>query len=292
MENNVNLRLFLVCSIIITSFAIPSVFGEEVKKVPFNAYVNDLYGFSIIPPEGWDIDENFQFDNDRITLVSIWNNQTGFDIKPQFSIDYEDNGAEFGKMISQSTTTEVYTILDNMDLGNYGKQTKVVDKSLRSFDDRKEITIQFLSSEENYDGEIITAQSATIFLWYYNGEAFVFNFWSTPEYEENYEKFRESLDTFYVGKVEKLPSPKPDFVDPEKDPQYYLDRYYNEPEYKAWFDRNYPDYTIEEAVNFKPESKIPEWVKGIFTFYADGKINDDELIKALQFLIKEGIIEV
>lgn len=38
------------------------------------------------------------------------------------------------------------------------------------------------------------------------------------------------------------------FVDPNKNPQYYLDRYYNEPTYKSWFDRNYPDITIEEAV--------------------------------------------
>ncbi|KAF6247833.1 hypothetical protein C6990_03580 [Nitrosopumilus sp. b3] len=40
-----------------------------------------------------------------------------------------------------------------------------------------------------------------------------------------------------------------DFVDPNKDPQYYIDRYYNEVAYKSWFDRNYPGLTIEEAVN-------------------------------------------
>ncbi len=39
-----------------------------------------------------------------------------------------------------------------------------------------------------------------------------------------------------------------DFVDPNKNPQYYFDRYYNEPSYKDWFDRNYLDLTIEEAV--------------------------------------------
>ncbi|WP_255430787.1 hypothetical protein [Candidatus Nitrosopumilus sp. SW] len=38
------------------------------------------------------------------------------------------------------------------------------------------------------------------------------------------------------------------FVDPDKDQQYYLDRYYNEPTYKSWFDRNYPNISIEEAV--------------------------------------------
>jgi hypothetical protein len=39
-------------------------------------------------------------------------------------------------------------------------------------------------------------------------------------------------------------------------------------------------------------SKIPNWVKDIFSFYAQGNLSDDDLIKALQFLIKQGIIRV
>ena len=46
-----------------------------------------------------------------------------------------------------------------------------------------------------------------------------------------------------------------DFVDPTKNPQYYLDRYYNEPAYKSWFDKNYPDLTIEEATGHKIPKK-------------------------------------
>ena len=62
----------------------------------------------------------------------------------------------------------------------------------------------------------------------------------------------------------KEPEPKPDstketdadadlgvasFVDKTKDPQYYVDRYNNEPTYKEWFDANYPEYSsIYEAV--------------------------------------------
>jgi len=45
-----------------------------------------------------------------------------------------------------------------------------------------------------------------------------------------------------------------DFVDKNKELQYYLDRYYNEPVYKSWFDRNYPNLTIEEAIGYT----IPE----------------------------------
>ena len=53
-----------------------------------------------------------------------------------------------------------------------------------------------------------------------------------------------------------------DFVDPTKDPQHYLDRYYNEPSYKKWFDRNYPELTIEEAVGLaKLDSSITQTIE-------------------------------
>ena len=38
--------------------------------------------------------------------------------------------------------------------------------------------------------------------------------------------------------------------------------------------------------------KIPNWVKAIFGYYAQGNLSDDDLVKALQFLIQQGIIKV
>ena len=48
------------------------------------------------------------------------------------------------------------------------------------------------------------------------------------------------------------------FVDLSKDPQHYVDRYFNEPTYKDWFDENYPQYSsIYEAVGLEePEFGI------------------------------------
>ena len=45
------------------------------------------------------------------------------------------------------------------------------------------------------------------------------------------------------------------FVDSSKDPQHYVDRYYNEESYKSWFDRNYPQLTIEQAVGITDNIK-------------------------------------
>ena len=39
-----------------------------------------------------------------------------------------------------------------------------------------------------------------------------------------------------------------DFVDPDKDPHSYLKRFILEENYRDWFNRNYPDSTIYDAV--------------------------------------------
>ena len=51
------------------------------------------------------------------------------------------------------------------------------------------------------------------------------------------------------------------FVDESKDPQYYVDRYNNEPQYKEWFDENYSEYSsIYQAVGLKEEKPIAPFV--------------------------------
>jgi len=78
--------------------------------------------------------------------------------------------------------------------------------------------------------------------------------------------------------LDSKPTPKPiipDFVDPQKGAQHYLDRYNNEPIYKAWFDKSYPDYTLEQAIELSipdafskepapPEPEPPEKEKTCF----------------------------
>ena len=73
---------------------------------------------------------------------------------------------------------------------------------------------------------------------------------------------------------EELEIPAP-FVDETKDPQSYLDRYYNESEYKKWFDKNYPNLTIEEAIGLvEPFSLIKEQFNEC-EIYAKAKFNQE-----------------
>jgi len=59
-------------------------------------------------------------------------------------------------------------------------------------------------------------------------------------------------------------SNNPVFVDSSKNPAHYIERYYSEPTYKSWFDRNYPNLTIEEAVGYTDTMvEIKSSVQGI-----------------------------
>ncbi len=52
---------------------------------------------------------------------------------------------------------------------------------------------------------------------------------------------------------------KAGFVDPEKGPQHYIDRYNKEKKYKLWFHKNYPQYTtIYEAVGLDEPKEKPK----------------------------------
>ena len=48
----------------------------------------------------------------------------------------------------------------------------------------------------------------------------------------------------------------------DEEPEHYVKRYITEPDYKAWFDRNFPDYTIYEGIGIT-ESKYQKIVNDL-----------------------------
>jgi len=60
---------------------------------------------------------------------------------------------------------------------------------------------------------------------------------------------------------ETLPIPAL-FVEKTKTPQYYVDRYLNEPKYKEWFDENYPEYdSIYQAVGLPEPVEVAPFIE-------------------------------
>ena len=80
------------------------------------------------------------------------------------------------------------------------------------------------------------------------------------------------------------------FVDETKDPQSYVDRYNNEVSYKEWFDENFPDYTIHEAVGKR--EPVPNWIKNNAIWWSEGKLSEDDFVNGIEYLVKNGIIKV
>lgn len=46
------------------------------------------------------------------------------------------------------------------------------------------------------------------------------------------------------------------------------------------------------VVNQAEAQLVPEWVKGVAGFWAEGKISESEFLQAIEFLIREGIIKL
>jgi len=86
------------------------------------------------------------------------------------------------------------------------------------------------------------------------------------------------------------PQPKLHFIEAEKGPQHYIDRYYGDEFYREWFDTNYPEYTIEEAVGYVSDLVIPDWVKTNASLWTDDLITDEEFVAGIQYLLEQGII--
>ena len=98
--------------------------------------------------------------------------------------------------------------------------------------------------------------------------------------------------------------PPADFVDPNLEPSYYVARYVLEPSYKNWFDSNYSEYLIWEAVGITeseymilvdeiyggPQTVIPNWIKNNAGWWADGLIDDSTFLKGIEYLVNEKII--
>ena len=65
-----------------------------------------------------------------------------------------------------------------------------------------------------------------------------------------------------------------DFVDTNKDPHEYLKRYLKEQKYKDWFNRNYPNHTIYEAVGLS----ISDYLAAKRELFAESEaIQEEEL---------------
>ncbi|HET9010112.1 MAG TPA: hypothetical protein VFN17_08345 [Nitrosarchaeum sp.] len=82
----------------------------------------------------------------------------------------------------------------------------------------------------------------------------------------------------------------PDFPSLDHSPQYYIDRYNNEPSYKSWFDSQFPEKSIYDVLGFS--TFIPDWIKTYAKSWAIGDMSDSEFISGLDFMLEHHIIVI
>ena len=84
----------------------------------------------------------------------------------------------------------------------------------------------------------------------------------------------------------------PGFPALDKSPQYYIDRYENEPSYQDWFDSQFSGKTIYQVLGFPDPVAVPDWIKNNAQWWSTGKINDDDFVSGIEFMIENNIITI
>ena len=94
-----------------------------------------------------------------------------------------------------------------------------------------------------------------------------------PEIVEEIEQdVVEEVEPKIVEEVDVNTKKTLSFVDSKKDPYEYLKRYLKEPKYKDWFNRNYHNYTIYDAVGLS----ISNYLSVKRELFPESVINNDE----------------
>jgi len=108
-----------------------------------------------------------------------------------------------------------------------------------------------------------------------------------PEFTPNTEPISDSESSFATLKL-KIPN----FPSLDKSPQFYIDRYNNEPNYKPWFDSQFPDTSIYNILGYEDPVSIPDWIRNNAEWWAAGAITDSTFVTGIEFLLENNIIMI
>jgi len=82
----------------------------------------------------------------------------------------------------------------------------------------------------------------------------------------------------------------------DKSPQYYLDKYHNidgkNPNYKSWFDSNFPNSSIYNILGYVEPVSVPDWIRNNAEWWAIGEIPDYEFVAGIEYMLDKNIIMI
>jgi hypothetical protein len=114
---------------------------------------------------------------------------------------------------------------------------------------------------------------------------------STPQSASNPKPIPEptlkSSSTFTTLKLQI-----PNFPSLDKSPQYYIDRYNTESDYKSWFDSQFPDISIYNILGYEDPISVPDWIRNNAEWWASGAITDSTFVTGIEFMLENNIIMI
>jgi len=114
--------------------------------------------------------------------------------------------------------------------------------------------------------------------------AYVYSTLPSSDFENNLDEFEDSVKTLSINNLVDLEYEIPNDI-----------RQRNEERGSETVSRTQidpPSLQLDVGPSDESVQKIPDWVKNTMQWFLDGVISEDEMISAIQFLIKEGIIKV
>jgi len=114
--------------------------------------------------------------------------------------------------------------------------------------------------------------------------AYVYSTSPSSDFKNNLDEFEDSVKTLSINNLVDLQYEIPNDI-----------RQRNEERGSETVSRTQidpPSLQLDVGPSDESIPKIPDWVKNTMQWYLDGVISEDEMINAIQFMIKEGIIKI
>ncbi len=107
--------------------------------------------------------------------------------------------------------------------------------------------------------------------------AYVYSTSPASDFDNHLDKFEDSVKTLSINNLVDIQYEIPDGVSSQTESQTQIDP---------------PSLELVAGPSDESIQKIPDWVKNTMQWFLDGVISEDEMIAAIQFLVKEGIIKL
>jgi hypothetical protein len=107
--------------------------------------------------------------------------------------------------------------------------------------------------------------------------AYVYSTNPSSDFDNHLDEFEDSVKTLSINNLVDIQYEIPDGVSSQTESQTQIDP---------------PSLQLDAGPSDESIQKIPDWVKNTMQWFLDGVISEDEMIAAIQFLVKEGIIKL